>query len=136
MAYGEDVIKLRTKIAEAVSLGVINPEGKSAVEAILLQVMNDCERSRQQCASQAESLRKEASKMDGQASGFSALIGIVYNVLNGFIALAEKSKREEEERAAEKAEIEDQVASLSNEQDQVAAPVEEVKTRNNTRRKI
>ena len=135
MAYGEDVIKLRTKIAEAVSLGVINPEGKSAIEAILLQVMNDAERSRQQCASQAESLRKEASKMDGQSAGFSSLIGIVYNVLNGYISLAEKAKREEEEeRAAEKAENEEDVsvaAAAENELESI--PVEEVKTK---RRKI
>jgi len=134
MAYGEDVIKLRTKIAEAVTMGVINPEGKSAVEAILLQVMNDAERNKQQCISQAESFRKEASKMDGQAAGFSSLIGIVYNVLNGFIALAEKAKREDEERAAERS-IDAPMSADESEQVSVQ-PVEEVKVRSNTRRKI
>lgn len=78
MSYGEEVLKLRKKIVDAVNLGVLSEDSKDTFEAVLLQIMNDAERNRQQCASQADNFRKEAAKLDGQSNAFSSVISIVY----------------------------------------------------------
>jgi hypothetical protein len=104
MAFNEDIIKLRKRVLDAVSTGVIESNLKDFYEATLLQIMNESEKHRQNCAAQAEALRKQASVLDGQASGYSSMSSIIYGVLNGYIMAAEKAQREEDERAAEKAE--------------------------------
>lgn len=106
MAYAEDLIKLRKRIIDAVSSNVLDPKLRDFYEATLIQIMNEAERQRQVCVSQAEQLRKQASVLDGQASGYGAQSSIVYNVLNAYILQAEKSLREEQEQAAEKADKE------------------------------
>lgn len=94
MAYAEDLIKLRTRFAEAVALGVV--ENTESMEAILIQIMNDAERNRQNAVAQAENLRKQISTLDGQAAAFGSTVSTVYNVLSGFIKAAQKAKEEEE----------------------------------------
>lgn len=112
MAHNEDIIKIRKRVADAVNQGVIENNIKDFYEATLLQILNDAERQRQHCVLQAETLRKQASVLDGQASGFSAVSSIVFNVLNGYILAAEKAKREEVERETENAEKIAYAASL------------------------
>jgi hypothetical protein len=106
MAYGEDIIKLRKRISDAVSAGLFDPATKDTVEVLLLQIMNDAEKNRQQCVSQAENLRRQASLLDGQAGGFSSLSSIVYNVLNGLVQASEKAAREMTEKEGEETEDE------------------------------
>jgi len=97
MSYGEEILKLRKRVADAVSHSVFNTDNKDIIEALLIQVMNDAERNRQQCVSQAENLRKQASTLDGQAGAFASMGSIVYNVINGFVMKAEHSQKEKEE---------------------------------------
>jgi hypothetical protein len=94
MSYGEEILKLRKRVADAVSHNVFNTDNKDIIEALLIQVMNDAERNRQQCVSQAENLRKQASTLDGQAGAFASMGSIVYSVINGFVMKAEHSERE------------------------------------------
>jgi hypothetical protein len=101
MAYSEDILKLRARFADAVRYGVVSEDGKNTFEAVLLQIMNDAEKNRQNCVSQAENLRKQAAVLDGQAGGFASVAGIMYNVLNGYVNLAEREAEEEARRAAE-----------------------------------
>lgn len=96
MSYGEEILKLRKRVADAVSHSVFNMDNKDIIEALLIQVMNDAERNRQQCISQAENLRKQASTLDGQAGAFASMGSIVYNVINGFVMKAEHSEKEAE----------------------------------------
>ncbi len=98
MSYAEDILKLRKRVQDAVAKGVVSQDGKDFLEATMIQIMNDAERNRQNCVSQAESLRKQAAQFDGQAGAFASMSSIVYNVLNGFVTIAE---RDEAERAAE-----------------------------------
>jgi hypothetical protein len=104
MSYAEEVLKLRKKLVDAVSAGVVDPNSKGTVEAFLIQIMNESEKNRQQCTSQAEDLRKRAAMLDGQASAFTAVSSIVYNVINGFTQAAERDRRERERAAQEDAE--------------------------------
>jgi hypothetical protein len=102
MSFGEDVIKLRQRVQDAIKAGVVAQDGKDIFEATLIQIMNDAERNKQNCLTQAENLRRQASVFDGQAGAFASFTSIIYNVLNGFIAIAERDEsdriREEQER--------------------------------------
>lgn len=103
MSYAEDLLKLRRRVADAVSKGVVGEEGKDFFEATLIQIMNDAERNRQNCVTSAENLRRQAATMDGQANGFSSVSSIIYNVINGFVDAADRDEAERklmEEREA------------------------------------
>lgn len=65
--------------------------------------MNDAERNRQNCVTQADNLRKQAAQFEGQAGAFASVSSIVYNVLNGFVAAVERDEAERAATAAEKA---------------------------------
>lgn len=121
MAYSEDLIKLRKRVLDAVNQGVLDDKVKDFYEATLIQIMNESERQRQNCVSQAEQLRRQASTLDGQASGYGAQSSIIYNVLNAYIIQAEKAMIEEVERksAREKAKYE-----LSDEEKENLAAIE------------
>ena len=101
MAFAEDIAKLRLRVADAVSKNLIVKDGKDFLEATLIQIMNEAERNRQNCLNNAETLRKQASAFEGQAGAFASVSSIVFNVINGYVMLAEK---EEQERAKEEAE--------------------------------
>lgn len=106
MSYAEELFKLRKRMVDAAASGLVDENSKNIVEALLIQIMNDGEKSRQACMTQAEGLRKQASTLEGQAAAFSSVTSIVYNVLNGFIRSAETSQEEEkrvEEENKEKA---------------------------------
>lgn len=109
MAFAEDILKLRQRVQDAIRKGVVAQDGKEIFEATLIQVMNDAERNRQNCITQAENLRRQASVFDGQAGAFASVSSIVYNVLNGFVMAAERDEAErqraEEERQANAADI-------------------------------
>lgn len=104
MSYAEDILKLRKRVQDAVSKGIVTDGGKDFLEASLIQIMNDAERNRQNCLTQAENLRKQASTFDGQAGAFASVSSIVYNVINGFVMIAERDENERAAEAAEKAE--------------------------------
>jgi hypothetical protein len=121
MSYAEDILKLRKRVQDAVSKGVVTKDGKDFLEASLIQIMNDAERNRQNCLTQADNLRKQASTFDGQAGAFASVSSIVYNVINGFVSIAE---RDEEERATEAAEK----SQVSSEEVEAEPVVEKKKT--------
>lgn len=112
MSYAEDIIKLRKRVSDAAVKGVVSNDGKDILEATLIQIMNEAERNRQNCLTNAENLRKQASTFEGQAGAFASVSSIVFNVINGFVMVAE---RDEEERVAqEKLRAEESVETKSN----------------------
>lgn len=129
MAYSEDIIKLRKRVLDAVTAGVVDHNLKDFYEATLLQIMNEAERQRQNVTSQAEQLRKQAAVCDGQASAYSAMSSMVYNVLNAFIVQAERAQANEAERAAEQAEKEAYMTSVTDVEKPVDSDPEDLKRR-------
>ena len=95
MSFAEDLFKLRQKFQDAITKGVISEDNKDIFEATLIQIMNDAEKNKQNCINQAENLRKQASVFDGQASAFASVSSIIYNVIHGFVIIAEKNKEED-----------------------------------------
>ena len=80
MSYGEDILKLRARIGDAMLSGALDPS-KETLEAVLIQIMNDAERNRQNTIGQAETLRKQAATLDGQAAAFASDVGSSFNVV-------------------------------------------------------
>lgn len=105
MSYGEDILKLRKRVADAVSRGLISIENKDFLEGTLLQIMNDAEKNRQNCMIQAENLRRQAAVADGQAGAFASTVSIVYNVLNGLVAADERDELERSKETLDKFEL-------------------------------
>lgn len=112
MGYAEDVLKLRKRVMDAVSTGVIDNNIKDFYEATLLQILNESERQRQSCMAQAENLEKQAAIARGQANSYAAMGSIIYSVLNGYVMVQERSLKEESDRAAEQREKEEYAKSL------------------------
>lgn len=128
MSYGEDIIKLRKRVADAVGRGLVSVEDKDFLEGTLLQIMNDAERNRQNCVTQAENLRRQAAVADGQAGAFASTVSIVYNVLNGFVTADEKNEAERAKDEAEKSELEKSVLELdANNEAEVKKPTRKKK---------
>ncbi len=119
MSHADDIIKLRKRVLDAVTAGVVDANLKSFYEATLLQILNESERQRQVCAAQAESFRKQAAVADGQASAYSAMGSIVYNVLNSYILQEERAKREEMLRAEEEKNKAEYAEALRKKQEQI-----------------
>lgn len=122
MSYAEDLLKLRKRVLDAVKSGLIDDKQKDFYEATLIQIMNEAERQRQHCTQQAENLRKQASVLDGQASGYSSQSSIVYNVLNSYILAAERAAQEEK---IHKEELLERKASLTENEKKNLANIEE-----------
>lgn len=104
MSYSEDIVKLRRRMVDAVSSGVVDSSSKEIYEATLIQIMNEAERQRQKTLTQAEQLRRQVAVLEGQSSGYAAISSIIYNVLNGFVVAAERNTQEEKELKAEEKE--------------------------------
>jgi hypothetical protein len=102
--YYENIAKLRARVSDAVRKGLVDLNGKQFLEATLIQIMNDAEKNRQNCLTQAENLRRQANTFEGQAGAFASISSIVFNVINGFVAVAERDEEERAAQAAEKAE--------------------------------
>ena len=118
MSYSDDILKMRNRMADAFAVGLFSDENKSAVETMLIQIMNDCEKNRQACVANAESHRRQAGVADGQAQGFASMSSVIYGVINGYVMKAEQAAAEEAARAAE------QVAKAADMAETAAAPVE------------
>lgn len=103
MSYGESIIKLRARVQDAVKKGLVETSGKEFFEATLIQIMNDAEKNRQNCLTQAENLRRQASVFDGQAAAFGSVSSIVFGVINGYVTVAERDEAERLAQEAEKA---------------------------------
>lgn len=120
MSYAESIIRLRARVQDALKKGLIDNNGKDFFEATLIQIMNDAEKNRNNCLTQAENLRRQAAVFDGQAAAFGSVASIVFNVINGYVTVAEKD--EEERLKAEEEKKESSPAPVENEENIIAKP--------------
>jgi hypothetical protein len=128
MSYTEDILKLRARVADAVKAGVVDESGKPTLEAILVNIMNEAEKNRQNCVAQAENLRRQAAGIDGQAAAFNSTVSIVFSVVNGLVKIAERSNEEEKARAEQEAtERAEKEKLMADQAAQLAAAEEEAK---------
>lgn len=127
MSYADDLLKLRKRLIDAISVGLIEPGQKDFFEASLIQMMNDAEKNRQNCLTTAENLKKQAAIAEGQAQAFSSMSSIIYNVINALILQNERNKADEERRAQEVAEMQKLTNEQEPEKSKPAKPTKEKK---------
>lgn len=109
ISHAENIVRLRQRIREAVTLGVISKDNYEPFELMLLQIMNETERQRIQCHKIVQEYEQKIKGAQSQASAYEAMTSIVYGILNSLIRNAEKDKDEiqELEEQEEQAENED-----------------------------
>ena len=105
MGYNEELSRIRQKVIDAVSEGVVSDENRDLYEATLIQIMNDAERNRQTCLNSVDTLKRQIATLEGQAQAFSSFSSIIFNVLNGFIVQEQKNKADIARREQELEEI-------------------------------
>lgn len=105
MGYNEELSRIRQKVIDAVSEGVVSDENRDFYEATLIQIMNDAERNRQTCLNSVDTLKRQIATLEGQAQAFSSFSSIIFNVLNGFIVQEQKNKADIARREQELEEI-------------------------------
>lgn len=108
MPHANNIVQLRQRIVEAQNKGLFGSKSDAAfAQAVLLELLNDAERSRQSHLVAAERARSQAIAEENQAKGISAVSSMVFNVLNGYINKAMEDAREIEEREIEEREDEE-----------------------------
>ena len=104
MAHADDLIRLRTRALEGLKIGFYKDEAEKALsEGTLIQVLNEAERKRQACITQAEHHRIQMAQQQAQAEAFGMVGSMLYSVLDGYIRGEERRVQEERDRAAERA---------------------------------
>lgn len=106
----EIIFKIRKRLNDLLSKGLVNPDAFGMYQQTILQLHQECERRRQTCLGQAETLKRQAAAAESQSHAFSAMASIIFSVVNGYADLEERRLREEAERAAERAKIEPAVS--------------------------
>ena len=101
MTMATDLVNLRKRVSDAVRLGVVDDANKEIYEATLIQILNESERQRIRCSNLVEEFKRKAAQAEAQASAYSQVSSIIYNVINGYVLLAEKANQEEEEHNKE-----------------------------------
>ncbi len=113
MSINEDIVALRKKMVEAVRIGFLDEETKGTYEMTLLQIMNESDRQRRNCANRAEQLKMQAATAEGQAAAFGMISSIINNVVGSMVGKTAQMLQEEKElaerEAAAKAEAEAEV---------------------------
>jgi hypothetical protein len=97
------MVNLRTKMNELLSLGIATPEGFGLYQQTIMQLLQEFEKRKQSCFSQAQQLKTQAAAVESQGHAFSACGSVVFNIVSGYIELEQKRIREEQERKAEAA---------------------------------
>ena len=103
MEFSEAIQKLRSRLGDAISLGVGEDNPAEFTMAALIQVMNEAERHRQDCLRQMVSYRELAKGCEFQASAYCQMHSLIYSVYNNLITAEEKAQRERREVERRKA---------------------------------
>jgi hypothetical protein len=97
----EEILRLRRRVKDLLSLGYMTEESGGTYEQTILQVWQEADRGRVNCLQQAETLKRQAAAAEAQAGAFTMMSSILYNVVNGFVEAGNRRSREDAERKAE-----------------------------------
>jgi hypothetical protein len=94
---GQILIDLRAKFREATTLGLVNGEQRTLFELTLISIINEAEEQRQKCLKLKQQYEREAAKAEAQASSYSAMENMIYNIFGSIINKTKANKQTEEE---------------------------------------
>lgn len=109
----EILLKLRKRLSDLLGKGLVSSDAFGMYQQTILQLHQECERRRQTCLGQAETLKRQAAAAESQAHAFSAMASIIFSVVNGYVELEERRAREEADRAKERAAAEAEAAEVA-----------------------
>jgi hypothetical protein len=104
MGINEDIVALRNKMVEAVSVGFIEEKNKATYEFTLLQIMKESDKHRLNCIKRADTLKMQAATAEGQAAAFSMISSIVNSIVGSMINRSVRDIQEEKDMAEQEAE--------------------------------
>lgn len=109
-SYEETLVRLKKEFLDAQRLEI---DGVSSgnFQQTALQLIQECERRRQDCVKQAEQLRMQAHAAESQSHAFSIVGSIMVNIVHGFVSNEERSRDEAAIRAKAAAEDAAEAAS-------------------------
>lgn len=99
------VAKLRARVGDAIRLGVGAENPAEFTVGVMFQIMEQCEKNRQDCLRQADSHREQAKAAEYQASAMLGVYEVAWRVYDGFIKAEERSRERAEFEAMEKAKL-------------------------------
>jgi hypothetical protein len=95
------LVKLRTRMNDLLRMGIVTPDGFGMYQQTVLQLLQEFDRRKATCFTQAEQLKAQAAASEAQGHAFSVCGSVLFSVVNGYIDLEEKRLKEEQERARE-----------------------------------
>jgi hypothetical protein len=94
---GQILIDLRAKFREATTLGLVNGDQRTLFELTLISIINEAEEQRQKCLKLKQQYEREAAKAEAQASSYSSMENMIYNIFGSIINKTKANKQTEEE---------------------------------------
>ena len=120
MAHGEERVGLRKRLVDAVKVGFLDPKESEVLQLVLIEIMNDAERKKQQCDASIKAYHAKIASAEGQKHGYSAISSIVFNIINQHVTKAEAEaadrasrQGEEDQKAAYEQRLRDQRAQAN-----------------------
>lgn len=110
MGHTEDLVKLRTRMVDAVKAGVVGDDADT-YRMTLLQILNEAENKRRKSQDAIDNLQGMIKVSEGQIDAYSQIGSIIYAILDGYVKLAEKAAAEEAAIKKEKADREAEEAA-------------------------
>ena len=107
------LINLRKRLTDLQRSGAFTEAGFGTYQQTLIQILQECERRRATCSTQAETLRRQAAAAEAEGHAFSVMSSIVLAVVNGFADREAVRAAEEAARARAEAEAKARGGTLS-----------------------
>lgn len=110
--FAGTIVELRQSLLKAKELDLGADAPQEFTLGVVIQIMNECERRRQECIRAHGDFLAQARAAEYQANAFSMVSSIAQQVYNGFIQAEERSLAD---RKAREAEREDEKSDAENE---------------------
>jgi hypothetical protein len=101
-SFSDIVAKFRARLLDAKRLDVGSDEPQENALGMLMQVLSEVEKQRQECIRQMYSHREQAKASEFQASALASVHSMAWAVYDGFIKAEEKSIEERAEAEGKK----------------------------------
>jgi hypothetical protein len=113
MNNNEILANLRRKMLDAVKLGMVNQDSSGMLETVLIQIVNEAERSKQRCDQLNQDYKRQAAQAEAQANAYSQIQSVVFAVLNGFVNAAQTALEAEQQKQEDANLSEDEASALT-----------------------
>ncbi len=104
-AFSETLSKLKIRLHDAAKRGLSNPE---TMQEIMMQLLGECEKNRQNALNQASVMEREVRKYQGQAEAFNSIGSLMFYLVDQTVKIDEREEehaRRYEEEQREKQEV-------------------------------